>query len=199
MSITHMLEDFGAFTRGDLVEMTDVLLEEERLEAFENGYQAGWEDSSKAAKDDTGRISSEFSQGLSDLSFTYHEAYSGLLTGLRPLIDQIVGTVVPEIAKQTLIPRISEILDGLVAEHGRLPVVITIAQGQSAALETIADDQASLPVMLQEDPAMTDGQLRIRIGEVAEQEIDLDAVIASISDAIDAHFTTDFGEQKDIA
>ena len=39
MSVSHLLEDFGALTRGDMVEMTDVLLEEQRLEAFEKGYQ----------------------------------------------------------------------------------------------------------------------------------------------------------------
>ncbi|MEO1139060.1 MAG: flagellar biosynthesis protein [Pseudomonadota bacterium] len=199
MSIGHLLEDFGTFAGGNLVEMTDVLLEEQRLEAFENGYQAGWDDSIKATQDDTGRFSSEFSQTLSDMSFTYQEAYSGLLKGLRPLIDQIVGTVVPDIAKQTLIPRISEILDKLVAEHGRLPTVITVAPGQSRALEQIVDEHDALPVTLREDPTLVDGQLGIRIGDMAEQEIDLGALLSSISGAIDAHFNTEFSEQKDIA
>ena len=55
MSIAHLLEDFGETHAHAPIAMDDVSLEDERLEAFEAGYQAGWDDAVKAQTEDARR------------------------------------------------------------------------------------------------------------------------------------------------
>ena len=70
-----------------------------QLDAFEEGYRAGWDDAIKAQSDDRTRIS-EFAQNLQDLSFTYHEAYSHAINAMTPLLEDIVRSVLPKIAHE---------------------------------------------------------------------------------------------------
>ena len=190
MSVSHLLEDFGAFTRGDTVEMTDVLLEEERLEAFEKGYQAGWDDSAKAASDTAGRVSIEFSQAIADMALTYEEAFNGMLTAVHPLISQVVRTVLPTLAQEALAPRLAEIISDQIAQHGRQDVVISAAPEQAEALRAIELPTVNVPVSISADPVLSTHQIQIAFSNGQEQEIDLQTTIAQISDAIDSYFNT---------
>lgn len=196
MSVSHLLEDFGAFTRGDVVEMTDVLLEEERLEAFEKGYQAGWDDSSKAQEGQAGHVTAEFSQAIADISFTYEEAFRTLLDGVHPLISQIVRTVLPAAAQATLAPRLTEIIMLQVAEHGRQSVVVRVAPDQAVALQEVDLTAGQVPFKLQGDASLSPDQVQLRFDDRAEQEIDLQNTIAQITAAIDSYFTTGLAEEQ---
>jgi flagellar assembly protein FliH len=196
MSVSHLLEDFGALTRGDLVEMTDVLLEEERLEAFERGYQAGWDDSAKAQESQAGHVSAEFSQAIADITFTYEEAFRNLLDGVRPLITQIVETVLPTVAHETLAPRVAEIIMQEVADHGRQAVVVCVAPSRGDALSAEDLSQTDVPVSVREDASLSTDEIRIRFDDRVEQEIDIRGTITQISAAIDSYFTTDPAEEQ---
>lgn len=200
MSISHLLEDFGVFANSSSTDITEVLLEESRLEAFEKGYQAGWDDSAKAKSEEASHISTAFAQSLSELSFTYDEAYAGVLKGLKPLLQQIVCSVLPSAAQQTLGPRLVDMIDELVREHGRQPVQFHVAKDAVGTMTNLLDTDADLTAEVHEDPTLIDGQIRLSFGTVSEQEIDLARLIQNISEAIDAFFTADtFDTQKDIA
>src|SRR5690554_4305468 len=111
MSISHLLEDFTAEPDLQTTSLSGVALEKQRLEAFESGYKAGWQDAVKAANDEAARISSDFAGNLQDVAFTMAEAQSGLLTALRPLLTGMVNSVLPHLARKTLGERVIETLD----------------------------------------------------------------------------------------
>ena len=187
MSIGHLLEDFGEFARGTPVAITDVSLEEQKLEAFEKGYQAGWDDSAKAQSDDSRHIASDFSQNLQELSFTYHEAHAAVLKSLEPLLRQMVETVLPQAAHQTLGARLTDVLHELAKKQGAQPVELVTSPSNVTALEELVTAETAMPVTITEEPSLGDGQVYIRFGQV-EREIDLTEVLQGIDQAVSGFF-----------
>ncbi|HEY9039541.1 MAG TPA: flagellar biosynthesis protein [Roseovarius sp.] len=195
MSISHLLEDFSGGSDEHSISISDVSLEEQRLEAFENGYKAGWEDAVKAAEDDTNRISTDFAANLQDMSFTIQEAQSSLLVALRPLLTSMVNSVLPSLARQTLGARVLETLGEIAHTAASGPIGIVTAPQNISALQKIIDEQEISNVQITAEPSLGDGQVHIRAGN-AEQEIDLDAVLAQIDATLTGFFED---RQKDIA
>ncbi|WP_371225011.1 flagellar biosynthesis protein [Roseovarius sp. 2305UL8-3] len=187
MSISHLLEDFGAYARGKPVSLTDVSLEEQRLEAFEKGYQAGWDDSSKASEDDTRRVSVDLAQNLQDLSITYQEAHSAVLASLRPLLEQITQTVLPALMLQTLGAQLVDQVHGMARELGPQPIELVTAPSNAATLEALLGDDPAMPVTVIEELSLGEGQVFVRFGN-HEREIDLSGVLATIEQMMTGFF-----------
>ena len=187
MTISHLLEDFGPLSRGNPVALTDISLEEQKLESFEKGYQAGWDDSVKAQKDDTRNISADFAQNLQDLTFTYEEAFAAVIQSVSPLLRQMVEVVLPQIARQTMDARVEEILTGLTRKHGRQPVEIVTAPQNIPALETLLEQEQITTFTLSEEVSLAEGQVHIRFGDV-EQEVDIETALQGITRALDGFF-----------
>jgi len=181
--ISHLLEDFGAAT-GATLSMTDVKLEEQKLESFETGYTAGWEDAAKAQADDATRISADFARNLQELSFTYQEAHAQVLDALTPLLEGMVETVLPDLARRTLAPRLVDMVQEKARTlAGSTRFEIVVAPACRAALEPLLEGVVSPPVTLREEPSLGDGQAYIAAGDT-ETEIDLDEVLAGIGEAV---------------
>ncbi len=195
MTISHLLEDYAALATASPVSLTDVSLEEERLEAFEKGYQAGWDDSVKAQIDDARRVSSDLAQNLHELSFTYQEASSGILKSMTPLLRQMVDTVLPRMAHETLGTRVVEMLDELVSHHATPTVEIVAAPTNVVAIEQMVTADLPMAVTVKGEPSLADGQVYIRVGET-EREIDVSEVLAEIDRAVTGFFEEN---QKEIA
>ena len=79
-----------------------------KLEAFENGYRAGWEDATGAAASEQGHIAADLAQNLRDLSFTLAEAQVAVLAEMRPLLREIVAKLLPVAAHASLAGRIAD-------------------------------------------------------------------------------------------
>ena len=197
MGISHLLEDFSTMVTGSPVVLTDIMLEERRLEAFENGYRAGWDDSVKAQTEDNKRVSTDLAQSLHELSFTYQEAYTAVLTALEPLMRQMVDVVLPHAAQATLGTRLVEMLHEMAAEIGRQPVEIAADPGNLDVVKKIlsSGEQLSMPVTVVAEPTLGSGQVFLRAG-ATERGVDLKEVLAEIDRAV-----TGFIEQnqKDVA
>lgn len=188
MSISHLLEDFGSSSfQSQSGGTTEVLKEEQRLEAFEQGYKAGWDDANKAQSDSASQISTEFARNLQDLSFTYHEAFSHVMKAMNPLLQQIVEAVLPAMAQQTLGARVVEQLLNMARTHGEQPASITVSPANLAAMESILEQEMPFPVQVTEDSSMGEGQVELRFGQT-EQEIEMDEVLAGIGQAVAGFF-----------
>jgi flagellar assembly protein FliH len=187
MSISHLLEDFGAYARGKPISLTDVSLEEQRLEAFEKGYQAGWDDSVKAQSDDSRHITADFARNLQELSFTYNEAHAAALNALEPLLRQMIEVVLPKVAHETLGARLIEVLADLAKTQGTAPVELVTAPANVAALEEIITDDPAMPMRVIEEQSLADGQVFIRFGDT-EHEIDLTQVLDGLDLAVTGFF-----------
>jgi len=187
MTIAHLLEDFASAEGARRAMLSEVMIEDIRLEAFEKGYRAGWDDSVNAQHKSAASVSEDFARNLRDLSFTYHEAWGGFVAAMRPLIGQIVDAVLPDLARATLGARVANLLQQEIEAHGPQPVILSVAPASAAPLRAILPDETGLHVEIAEDPALAEGQVRIRIGQVSERDIDLAAVLDGIGAAVEGY------------
>lgn len=195
MTISHLLDDFGAFAAGTPMSISDVSLEEQRLEAFEKGYQAGWDDSAKAQEEGGQKVSADLAQNLHELSFTYQEAYSAMLKSLSPLLQQMVEVVLPKAAHITMGARLTEMLHDLAKENGNSPVEIATSASDEPTIEDIIPSDLPMPVTVSSDPSVAEGQVYIRIGST-ERAIDMSEVLAEMERLVTGFYEEN---QKEIA
>lgn len=186
MPITHLLQDFGKYhgSGADPV-LADATLEEHQLEAFEQGYQAGWEDSAKAHAEDHTRVSNALTETLQHMSFTFVEAQAQVLQSLRPLFRQIAETFLPQLVDASLPLLVSEQLSTVAAEHLGDKLVLAVSEADRPAVEAVAKDFGGDAIQIKTKPALVRGQVEIS-NETQEQSIDLHQVIVELTDAIEA-------------
>lgn len=183
--LRNFLDDFGshpvAEPQSNVLPAED--FEAKRIEVFETGYKAGWDDAIRAHSDDKTRISSAFGQHLQDLSFTYHEAYGQVMNAMRPLLEDIVGTLLPGIARETVGAHLVQELQRQASEIGALDVVIAIAPGRQEAVAPLLEGDFGFPIKLIEDDTLAEDQADIRFGKT-ERQVDLGALVDQVSEAI---------------
>jgi flagellar assembly protein FliH len=168
--------------------------EEIRSAAFEQGYSAGWDDAIAARDTDEARRRQAVLSALSDLSFSYHEAHSHVLSAIRPLLLDMVHKVLPTIARDTLGPMIIDQIIPVARDLAGAPVTITVSPASRADVEAALADNCTLPVTIVEDAELTQGQAYLRLGDT-ETHVDLDGVVAAITGAVEAFFAPDQNEE----
>lgn len=183
--LADLLEDFGTAPQHatTVFQMTEDEADVLRAEAFEQGYKSGWEDAIKAQSQDQTRISSDLAQNLQDLSFTYHEAYSQVVEGMAPLLNDMVESLLPKVARDALGLHVVELLNDLTRSYSEQPVEIVVATDNSEAVAPLLKGDFKMPVSLTEDPQLAEGQAEIRFGKV-ERRVDLTAVLNNIQEAL---------------
>ncbi len=200
MSITHLLQDFGVTASANVIVVTDVDLEEQKLTSYEVGYQAGWDDSLSSNRDAGRQVSADLVQNMRDLSMTYHEAHGALMGDLRAMLTQIVTTVLPALSQQTLAPRIVEIIEEGMRQRVHSPVLLTAAPGDCGLLSPLLKKiEGDIKVELKSDETLADGQVRLRFGQRSEQELDTQALIRGIQQAVHAFFESWHETHKEVA
>ena len=164
-----------------------VALEDEKLASYDSGYQAGWEDAVAAQSDDQSQLSADLGRRMQTLGFTYHEARSHILKAIEPLMLQIVGRLLPEIAREALAPFVLETLMPLAEGLADAPVTIVVSPNARAPIEALLEKATSLPLIIEVEPTLGDGQVFLRLGNV-EAQVDLDKATADIAAAVRGFF-----------
>lgn len=179
------LEEFDVFRPGPepTPATAQTEMEEQRLQSFEQGYKAGWDDATKAQTDDKARVSADLERNLQTLSFTFHEARSQMLRDLKPLLTEMVSKVLSKTAFENL----PEIVAGNVMEiaktHLDTRIELVAAPKNRLALETLLNTQSNLPVQITEEASLGEGQVYLRFAD-SEQHFDLDAVTRQVSQIV---------------
>jgi flagellar biosynthesis/type III secretory pathway protein FliH len=173
--------------KADLVMLDTLALEEAKLASYDSGYQAGWEDAADAQSTDQGRIRADLARNLQGLSFTYHEARQHILKALDPLLTTIVERILPGTAKSTLAPMILEVLRPIAQKVSAPPITIVLHPIARPAVEALLEQDAGLPVVLQEEETLGEGTAYIRF-QGGETQVDLDDAVARISRAVQDFF-----------
>ena len=189
MSVSHRYKNFGGSDRAassDRIQGDDQI-EQDKLAAFESGYQAGWDDSTKAQSDNRDKISSEFARNLQEMSFTYHEALAKLTLSLKPVMTEIIDRLLPAMVAQSLAGHILEQVEDLLKSSVSQPVEIVVAPQNVTVIREFAHGKIEPPFEIVGDATVTDGQAFVRFG-AEEQEIDISGVVSAISDALNAFF-----------
>lgn len=163
--------------------------EEQKLEAFENGYKAGWDDASASASDENARLAADLAGNLRDLAFTFEEARVHVLTGLEPVLREMLNRILPEVAKNTLPALVVERLEKAIDDNSARPVHLTVAPDCRAAVETMLPAECGFPIEVHEEETLTAGQAYLRLGK-GEQQIDLTEAMQDIESLIADFFAT---------
>ncbi|MEM7519478.1 MAG: ABC transporter ATP-binding protein [Pseudomonadota bacterium] len=156
-----------------------------RLASFEEGYQAGWDDATKSTQDDQGRLSDQLVQRFEDLSFTYQEAHAKLTAAMKPLLAKFVTKLLPEAMHHAVQAQLVDQISALVDAEAEQAIEVAVAPENKPVIENLLADRLKTPFAVSAEPALSDGQIYIRVDQT-EREINLDAVLAGISEAVDA-------------
>jgi flagellar assembly protein FliH len=177
------LEDFGFLSSTDVTDDPDGALQDLKLEQFEKGYSAGWEDAIKAQSENASHATDIFAKSLSDLSFTYQEAVAHMADALVPVLTEMVQKVVPRAAELGLNARLAEHLKDIITRHAGIDIVVICNPFRSAYLSELITGDFSMPVRLQEDDQLGRDCLRIRFGH-QEDQLDLSEIVKEIESAV---------------
>lgn len=183
------LEVFDAFPRGGggLTAIDTSEIEEIRLTAFESGYKAGWDDAVAALSDTEAELKADVARSLQGLAFTYHEARSHVLRALSPLIADVAARLLPQIAHAALPYLVAEALGPYAEIAAEAPIHVMVNPAARQRVEVLIGATPGLPLRLHDDPALTPGQVWLRLGDT-ETRVDIDAALATIRTALDDFF-----------
>jgi len=183
------LEDFCTkIVSNDPKLAPETSFEEHRLEAYEHGYKAGWDDAAAAQSDEQSRIAVDFARNLQDLSFTYHEARGQILSSLEPLLKELVSKVLPNIAYENLANTIIGEVQSIAKIHTQADIQIVISPVNRVSLEKLLDHQGSgLEIAIIDEPSMAEGLAFIRFGD-SEKQIDFTTILTQFSQSVDNFF-----------
>lgn len=164
------------------------VIEEAKLASYEQGYKAGWDDAATAQSEDQTRIKADLARNLQQLSFTYQEARAHILKSLEPLLTEMVGRLLPETARETLAPLVLERAMPLAEDLADQPLTLVLNPAVRPAVEGLIEQATGLPLVVQEEPTLSEGQVYLRMGEV-EAKVDLTRVTAEITAAVRGFFS----------
>jgi len=174
-------------TGGATVVLDAGALEEAKLASYDQGYSAGWEDAAAAQSDEQGRMKADLARHLQALGFSYQEARMHVLKAIEPLLLDIVGRLLPDLARETLAPVVLEALMPMAETLADTPVTLVLNPAARDAVEQLLERATGLPLTLQEEPTLGEGQVYLRLG-MAETEVNLDRAIADITAAVRGFF-----------
>ena len=171
----------------DRIVLDQIAFARQQLSSYDNGYRAGWDEANATAAALVAHNKADLSQHLQKLSFTYHEAQAHVLAALHPLFVHIVGQIMPQIARETLAPIVVETLIPLADRLGQAPVILRVNPAMRQAVQSLIEASVSLPLTINADPTMAEGQVHLQLG-MAEAELDLDQATADIATAVRGFF-----------
>jgi flagellar assembly protein FliH len=187
---TLRLEVFDTVTAGDgapqpLVEAS--ALDDAKVASFEQGYSAGWEDAAAAQDGDQSRIRADLARNLQSLAFTFQDARTHVLQAIRPLILEMTARLLPEVAREALAPAVLEAVMPLADELADAPLTLVLNPAVRDRVETLIAQATGLPMQIEEEPSLGEGQVYIRLGP-AETKVDLTQVTDDIAAAVRGFF-----------
>ncbi|MBN2906243.1 MAG: flagellar biosynthesis protein [Rhodobacteraceae bacterium] len=163
--------------------------QELRLNAYEEGYKAGWDDAVAAQNEADLRIGADFAKTLQEMSFSYHEARAHLLSALGPLLSAMIERVMPQIATAAFARTVIATATAMAETQLDRPLELRVCTENRPALEALTDADPGLPLTIVEDETLGPGQALIA-GPEGAQEIDIDGMLAGIQAALDDFLTT---------
>ncbi|MBN2629955.1 MAG: flagellar biosynthesis protein [Rhodobacteraceae bacterium] len=183
----EVFETPGARSRAQTVVLDSADVEEARLQSYEAGYSAGWEDAAASAKDDQSRIGSELANNLQGLAFTFQEARAHLIKAIQPVLIDLCTRLLPPLAQDVLAPVVLDTIMPLIDDLADTPIHVVLNPVARPAVERLVSQAAGLPLIIQEEPTLGEGQVYLRLGAV-EHRIDLDAAISELTRAVHDFF-----------
>lgn len=198
MTAAHLFQDFGdpKPKRAAKQQLAIEEIEDQKLEAFEKGYQAGWDDAVAAQTDTQSFVSSGLATSLQNASFEYHELRATLNATVEAILKNITDMVLPEIAHASLGAHVRQTVQQLVRDNLASTIEIAVAPESETAVRAALNDTLPSPFALVTDPLLAPTQVTLRL-EQKEVELHLGRAISDISAAVASFFENHTDEVKD--
>ena len=171
-------------------------VEDQKLDAFEKGYQAGWEDAVAAQTETRSFVSSGLANSLQNASFEYHELRATLNASVEAILAGVIDIVLPQIARASLGAHVREEVSALARKGLDRDIEISVAPESESAVRAALQDDLPTPFVLRTDKLLAPTQVILRL-DGSEAELHLDRAIADISAAVASFFETNPNEVKD--
>lgn len=184
MTLAHLYDEFREDLETDgLNSPQSASSAEENLQAFENGYQSGWQDATSAHGVEQERVLSELAQNFQDMQFTYHEARSKLLISLRPIATVMLEKLLPGVSREALRSNLTEQINEVLTQSTEDSIEINVAPDSLSTVQGIMDTQKDLPFIIIENANLGAAQADLRSSQL-ERHIDIDDMCERISQTL---------------
>lgn len=158
-----------------------------RDSAYSDGVKTGAEAASRAFEDEKTRTLAPILEALNDMAFSQVEACQATLKSMRPMVEQLVQTVLPESARLGFGAEVSALLCKAYEKAPASQITISVAPDAVASIQRLlAPSKADFSV--EPDPALDGLQARVN-WQGGYDQIDLDAALNGVRMAIDTFFS----------
>ena len=188
MTLSHLYQNFGDQKppkQTPTSESRDAV-EDEKLQSFEDGYKAGWEDAVNAQSQARDHIDNEFAKNLQEISLSFHEARTALKKELGEMLEPVFLKLLPIISHATFIPKIIENIQNLTNQIADRPIEVAVSPNRMVTMQSAFEDQIQEPFTVVPDEGLKKDQVFIRVGKI-EHAIDLEIWNADICNMISSH------------
>lgn len=170
-------------------------IEEIRLNAYERGYVAGWDDGGAQSEGDETKQRATIARQVEQLTFSYHDARAHVLRAIEPLFAAIFETVIPVAARSSIVPLVIEQLLPMAHAAAEMPITLRIAEGSRQAYEVAFEGLILPPLNLVEADTLAEGQAEFSF-EATETRIDLTHAADTIRRAVNRFYQIQFEETE---
>ena len=198
MALTHLFQDFGTLKPASVgsKSMNSEEIEDLKLQAFEGGFQAGWEEAIKAQSQTVSYVSTGLATNLQNASFEYDELRRTLNDSVQSIMSEIVQAILPLAAQESLGAHICDLVGSLSLDVQDRTIEIAVAPGRDEAVRGVLASSLADPFEVVVDPMMSSNQAVLRLG-TKETEINLDKTVAEIESAVTNFFEIQKTEVSD--
>jgi len=197
MTASHLFQDFGVPKPPRSPSKLGIEeVEDQKLQAFENGYQAGWDDAVAAQNETLSHVSSALASNLQTASFEYHELRSTLNATVADIMRQVTDTILPEIAQASLGAHVQDTVASLARQGLEREIEIVVSPESVTAVRGALGDEPDPPFVLITDDLLAPSQVLLRVAH-KEIEVDLHRVVTELSVAISSFFDSQSSEVTD--
>ncbi|MGI1662068.1 hypothetical protein ACRDNQ_07495 [Palleronia sp. KMU-117] len=160
-------------------------IEAARLDGYEAGYRAGWDDATSATSLEQDRIGEEFARNLRDLGFTYHEARAHVITGVDEVLRSFLRVFFPAFVGEALASHVQDAIAAEIDLAAGQPIRLRVSPENAGALRRLLVSVSTFPCVIEEEPSLASGQVYCALGE-RNFEVDLRSVVDATQKALDA-------------
>lgn len=162
-------------------------VEDIRLNAYERGYVAGWDDNGQQSDTEISTQRAAMLRQVEQLSFSYYEARAHVLRAIEPLFKAIFDTVLPVAVRASVVPVTIEQLLPFAVAAAEAPIILRVSTGMRAEFETAFEGLVLPPITLVETDELAQGQTEF-VFDATESRIDLSHTAEMLKRAIDRFY-----------
>ena len=170
-------------------------VEEAKLQSFEDGYQAGWDDAAKAQASLDMSVSSALAANLQDASFEYHEVRNQLTKTVHEIMQGVVDAILPDVARQSLGAHIVQLVEAHTRDAVTRTIQLRVSETSRELVERVLPE-TPVAYEVTVDSCLAPDQAVLQLSET-EHEIDLGRVVKDVNAAVADYFETQTSEGKD--